>query len=128
MKIINLKFKYRNNAIISVLSSLSINRALIIIGHFSFLILFFLSIFYYKQRIVFIDTVFQFFKIVNFGQFNIEAGRYSAVFSQIPLLLGVKAHLSLRLLMLIYSISFIAIYNSLYFPAMHKAKLLSSLN
>jgi len=106
----------------SALCSLSINRYLIIIGHFSFLVLLFLSIYYYKERVVFIDTVFQFFKIVNFEKINIEADRYSALLTQIPLLLGVKAHLSLRSLMLVYSMSFIVVYYIVFILCVHTFK------
>ncbi len=100
----------------------SIRRVSIIIGHFFFLMLFMLAILYSKERVVFIDTVYQFFKIVNFGKFNIEAGRYSAFLTQIPLILGIKTQLSLRSLLMIYSISFILVYYLVFILCVHVFK------
>jgi hypothetical protein len=95
------------------------NKTFIIAGHACFMILLLLSVFYYKERIAFFDNVFYLFKIVNFGKINIEAGRYGAFLSQLPLLAGLKLHLSLKNLMLIYSISFILIYYLVYIICVH---------
>jgi hypothetical protein len=56
------------------------------------------------------DCSFQFFKLVNDGTFNIEAGRYGVFLSQIPTLIGVKLGLPLNILVYIYSASFIVLY------------------
>jgi hypothetical protein len=89
-------------------------RSYSIIGHTGFLILLVLSVYFYKERMVFIDNVYYLFKIVNFEKFNLEAGRYGAFLSQIPVLLGVKVKLSLKALMVVYSISFIFLYYGIY--------------
>jgi hypothetical protein len=86
------------------------NKGLLIQGYFAFLILFTFSILFYKERILFFDTVFQFFKILNFEKFNIEADRYSAIVSQIPLLLSLKMNLSIETCMYIFSVSFVVLY------------------
>ena len=99
--------------------NINTKKALRLTGHISFLLLILLSIIYYKERVVFIDTVFQFFKIVNFGKFNIEADRYSAILTQVPLLMGLKAHLSLRSLLFIYSITFTVFYYLIFILCVH---------
>jgi len=97
-------------------------KILIYTGHCSFLVLLVLSIIYYKERVVFIDTIFQFFKIVNFEKFNIEAGRFSTFVSQIPLLLAIKANVGLKSLMWIYSISFIILFYGIFVLCTHTLK------
>ncbi len=75
---------------------------------FIFLILF--SLFFAKERIINSDAGFYFFKLVNFGHFNIEHGRYSAFISQLPVLAGIKLGLNLKSLLYIYSVSFIVLF------------------
>ena len=82
----------------------------LLIGHLSFIILFLLSFIFFRERILFADTAFQFFKIVNFEKINIEASRYGAVLPQIPVLLSMKLGVSLKWLTIIYSGSFILLY------------------
>lgn len=86
----------------------------ILFGHLSFIILLFASVYYYKERIIFFDSAFQFFKIVNFEKVNIEAYRYGAVLPQIPVLIAIKLGCSLKLLTIIFSVSFIALYYSIF--------------
>jgi hypothetical protein len=92
----------------------STNKKLILLGHAFFIILFLSALYFYQERVLFIDTVFHFFKITNFDKVNIEAGRYTPILTQIPLLLGIKFNLSLKSLMLIYSLSFILLYYLIY--------------
>lgn len=103
-----------------------ITRSFKYIGHGGFLILFALSIVFFKERIVFIDNVFYLFKIIHFGKFNLEAGRYGAFISQIPLLIALKANLSLKGLILVYSASVVLIFYGVYFLCTHTLKNLAS--
>lgn len=82
----------------------------LLLGHLSFAVLFILSILFYKERILFADSAFQFFKIVNFEKINIEASRYGAILPQLPVLLAIKLGVNLKWLTLIYSTSFILLY------------------
>ena len=75
---------------------------------FIFLLIF--SLIFAKERIINSDAAFYFFKLVNFGHFNIEHGRYSAFISQLPLLAGVKTGLNLKILLYIYSASFVILF------------------
>jgi hypothetical protein len=82
----------------------------ILLGHLSFLVLLIASVYYYKERILFADSAFQFFKIVNFEKINVEAYRYGAILPELPVLLAMKLGISLKLLIITYSVAFIALY------------------
>lgn len=82
----------------------------ILIGHASFLIMAILSVVFYKERILFADTSFQFFKLLNFEKVNIEAGRFGAILPQFPLLLAMKLGIGIKGLAIIFSFSFVLMY------------------
>jgi hypothetical protein len=102
------------------------NQPLLILGHLSFFLLFILSIYFFKERIIFSDTAFQFFKIVNFEKLNIEASRYGAILPQIPLLLAMKLGINLKWLTIIYSASFILLYYLIFVCCAHFLKNVSA--
>lgn len=84
--------------------------AFVLLGHLSFLVLLVASVYYYKERILFADSAFQFFKIVNFEKINVEAYRYGAILPELPVLLAMKLGFSLKLLIVTYSVAFIGLY------------------
>ena len=84
--------------------------AFILLGHLSFLVLLIASVYFYKERILFADSAFQFFKIVNFEKINVEAYRYGAILPELPVLLAMKLGFSLKLLIITYSVAFIGLY------------------
>lgn len=86
------------------------NFPLIILGHIAFAILFLFSAYFYKERIIFTDSAFQFFKIINFERINIEAHRYGAILPQLPVLFLTKSAINLKWLTIIYSCSFTLLY------------------
>ena len=86
------------------------NWAFIILGHLSFLVLLIASVYFYKERILFADSAFQFFKIVNFEKINVEAYRYGAILPELPVLFAMKLGFSLKLLIITYSVAFIGLY------------------
>lgn len=94
----------------------------IILGHLSFMALFLASVYFYKERILFADSAFQFFKIINFEKFNVEAARYGSVLPEIPLLMAVKLGLNLKMLTIIYSVSFIGLYYLVFILCVHWLK------
>lgn len=87
-----------------------IDERFILLGHFSFFVLLIASVYFYKERILFADSAFQFFKIINFEKINVEAHRYGAILPELPLLLALKLGANLKLLTIIYSVSFISLY------------------
>jgi hypothetical protein len=79
-----------------------------------FLILLIFSVIFFKERIFYYDSAFQFFKIIFFNSFNIEADRYSTFITQIPALLALKLGFPLKSISIIYSASFIVLYFSIF--------------
>lgn len=91
------------------------NKHILFLGLISFFILFFISFYFYQERVVYFDTAFQLFKIINFQDFNLEANRYSTLITQIPVLLGLKIfHLPIKWLMIILSASYILVFFIVY--------------
>ena len=84
------------------------------IGILSFTGLIALSVIFYRERVCFIDSAFQFFKLVNFEKFNVELNRYTAYLPQIPLWLAIRSGLSLKALACVYSISYMVLYFALF--------------
>lgn len=82
----------------------------VILGYLSFVLLCLASVYFYKERILFADSAFQFFKIINFEKINVEAYRYGAVLPEIPVILAIKLGFNLKLLTIIFSVSFIFLY------------------
>lgn len=74
-----------------------------------------LSIVFLNERILNVDNSFSFFQIVNNQTFWFPENRWGVVFSQIPLLMGVKLQLPLTLLIFIYSVSFPLLYVAMAF-------------
>jgi hypothetical protein len=98
------------------------NLSLALIGHFSFLVLFIFSVYFFRERILFSDTAFQFFKIVNFEKINIEASRYGAILPQIPVLIFMNLGVGLKWLTIIFSASFILLYYLIFIGCTHLLK------
>ncbi len=107
---------------LSTISEEKINRPYLILGYIFFIVLFTLSILFFKERILFSDSAFQFFKIANFETLNIEASRYGAILPQIPVLLAIKAGINLKWLVIIYSVSFILLYFLIFLCCVHLLK------
>ena len=82
----------------------------VLLGHLCFFVLLVASVYFYKERIIFADSAFQFFKIVNFEKINIEAYRYGAILPELPLLMAMKLGFNLKLLLITYSVAFVALY------------------
>lgn len=86
------------------------NRLPGVLGHLCFFVLLVASVYFYKERIIFSDSAFQFFKIVNFETINVEAYRYGAILPELPLLLAMKLGFGLKMLLITYSAAFVALY------------------
>jgi hypothetical protein len=85
-----------------------------IIGHFYFGALIILAVLFYKERIIYCDAANFIFKIINSGTFNFEAHRYGIALTQILPIIAIKLNLSLRTILLLYSVSFILVYYLLF--------------
>lgn len=84
-------------------------KSLIFIGHFAFLITSILVILFYKERSFFVDSGELIFEMLNEGRGKPFMGRYSMYITEIIPLLAIKAGLSLKSVLIIYSLSFIFI-------------------
>jgi len=82
----------------------------ILLGHSAFLVLFFLAIYYYLERTIFVDPACSAFKILYYQNFASEASRYVAVIPQGLPLLAIWLHLPLKVVLCLYSMSFILLY------------------
>jgi len=92
-----------------MIKRLPITKIFFLIANIFFLLSAILAVYFYKERILYIDSAFQIFQILNFENFNIEASRYGVVFTQILPLLAIKLGLSLKSILIITSLSFILI-------------------
>lgn len=95
------------------------NKGIILLGFLAFGSLFVLSIVYFKERIIFLDPVFQLAYMIRDGGFAIQVNRYAAVLTKIFPYLAIKLSLPLYAITLIYSVSFV-IYNFLIFIVIAK--------
>ncbi len=68
------------------------------------------AVFYYKERMLFIDSPHVFFRIVNDGHLQIEEHRYGSFITQMFPLLGSILHIPFKLLLILYSASFYIFY------------------
>lgn len=74
---------------------------------FLFLIFGGLSIYFFKERILFVDSAAQIFKIVNLEKINVEAHRYTSALPDFLPVLLVKLNVGLRWVTIAYSFAFV---------------------
>lgn len=65
---------------------------------------------YFRERICFADTSHMLFKLIRLETFNIEAGRYPQIITQVLPLVAIYLKLPLTWIMMAYSISFPLLY------------------
>ena len=80
------------------------------LGQLMFLFLFVMALLFYLERTIFVDPCYAVFNILYYRDYIVEAGRTAAVFPQTLALLAVKLELPLKVILGIYSISFILLY------------------
>src|SRR5688500_6624249 len=97
-------------------------RHLIILGHLSLIITAILAIYFFKERVLFVDPGQQLFEMINEQNFKVFVGRHSMMINQTIPLIGIKMGLSLKTLMILYSISFVIIYYLCFLLSVYKFK------
>jgi hypothetical protein len=85
-------------------------RKLYFVGIVGYLVMLILSILFYKERIIFLDTSFALFHIARTSTFSLYASRCGALLTQILPVLAVKTGTSLNTVALCYSIGFTLYY------------------
>ncbi len=83
-------------------------------GHVIFIILGILSIYFYTERIINTDAANYAFHLLNYEEFCIAHKRYGAFISQLIPLLAIKLGISVDNFLLLYSVSFIILFYSIY--------------
>lgn len=84
-------------------------------GFAAYFIMFILSLVFYKERTIFLDTAFNLFYIINKRGFAIQIYRFGDLITQLLPHLAVKAGMPLDIVLQLYSVSFVLFYSCLYF-------------
>jgi hypothetical protein len=69
-----------------------------------------LAFVYYKERALFLDSSYVLFRIVNDGHLAIQENRFGSFITQIVPLIGSKLHLSIKTIVIAYTVSFNVFY------------------
>lgn len=93
-----------------------------ILGYAFFAAFFVITWVYYKERMIPFDGAFQCFKLIDAQWFNIEAGRFGVIVTQILPLLALKVGATLENILRIYSISFVAVQFIIFLVLYYKLK------
>lgn len=91
-----------------------------LIGHLCFLVMLYFALTYYQERLLNYDSAWYIFQITNYEKMLL--GRPAAVFNQILPFLAVKLGLSLKLVFITFSSSFVFIYYSIFLLIVRKMK------
>ncbi len=97
-------------------------KYLIWLGHLSLLVTAILAVFFYKERVFFVDPGQQLFEMINEGGFKVFVHRYSMVINQSIPLLAIKLGLPLKYITIAYSLSFVIIFYICYLIAVYGFK------
>ncbi len=76
------------------------------------LVLLVMSLIFFKERMLYIDAPHMLFRIINDGRFHIEEHRYGSFISQLFPWIGIRLHIPLMGLMILYSAGFYIFYLS----------------
>ena len=90
-------------------------KRLYFIGIAAYVIMLILSILFYKERIIFLDTAFSLFHIVKDNSFSIQVYRFGDVFSQLLPVLASNAGLSWNVAIMLYSFGYMLYYFACFF-------------
>ncbi|MCX6258320.1 MAG: hypothetical protein NTW49_10565 [Bacteroidia bacterium] len=93
-----------------------------ITGHVIFLIMLIFSAFFYLERMVYADTAYYIFRMLNTAGLSVEHGRDTMVLLQLLPVLAIKLHFSLKTVVMLYSVSIILIYYLLFNIAVYVLK------
>ncbi len=101
-------------------------RLLRFTGHLFFLGYFLLALLLYKERALYADSAFQLFKMIQFGGFEIEASRYSTYLVKFFTVFAIQSGLSLKAVMIIFSLSYPFVYYLVFLLCVYVYKDLAS--
>ncbi|KXK41971.1 MAG: hypothetical protein UZ11_BCD004001609 [Bacteroidetes bacterium OLB11] len=98
-------FKRQNN----------IENYLTIFGLIAYAVMLILAVYFYKERTILCDTSTQLFEILNKHSFAIQVQRFGAAITQVFPLTASILGLSLKSVLIAYSVSYIIFYGSVFF-------------
>ncbi|MCL2247273.1 MAG: hypothetical protein FWC10_09240 [Lentimicrobiaceae bacterium] len=78
----------------------------LLVGHGTFIILLIFSVIFVNERVLFIDSAYQLFEMIQRCGFQQNVRRYSMFLAELLPLLAIKLQLSLKIVVLFYSVSF----------------------
>jgi len=81
-----------------------------LLGHGAFLVLFFLAVFFYLERTLYVDTNYMAFNLLYYKDFFCSGQRYASQIPQVLPLLAIGFHLPLKVVLALFSVSFILLY------------------
>lgn len=84
------------------------------LGYLIWLVLLFFSIYFYQERVLFLDAGFLVFKLINEGFPQIFHFRFSNVFVEILPWIGIQLGLPLKWIMILYSASYLLFFGMIY--------------
>ena len=84
------------------------------LGYFIWFVMAIMSVVFYKERATLMDGGFQLFELINGGEFGIYHYRLTNPLTQVLALAAVKLNLSLKLVMIAYSLNFILFFALIY--------------
>ncbi|MDB5272749.1 MAG: hypothetical protein JWO58_1116 [Chitinophagaceae bacterium] len=93
-----------------------------ILGYVFFAVFFVIAWVYYKERMLPFDGAFQCFKLIDTQAFNIEAGRFGVLLTQVLPFLALKVGATLETVLRLFSLSFIAIQFIIFLILFNKLK------
>ncbi len=93
------------------IASVIINNS--IIEHLLFIVLLILSVVFYQERL-FADSGYYLINVINNNSFWVEHNRFILIFSQILPVVGVKLRLSLKLILLLYSVGHVLFFYAIF--------------
>ncbi|MCX7744123.1 MAG: hypothetical protein N2167_06115 [Flavobacteriales bacterium] len=91
-------------------------------GHLAMITLLVFSVVFFVERCTFLDPSFQLFEMINREGFKYYVHRYSMVINQVLPVIAIKSGLSLKWIMLSYSVSFVVIYYFCFILGLHVLK------
>ena len=97
-------------------------KQLILFGHLSLITTAILALYFYKERVLYVDPGQQLFEMINTGGYKTYVSRYSMYINQTIPLMAIRLGLSLRTIMIAYSLSFVVVYYTCFLISVYKFK------
>jgi hypothetical protein len=82
------------------------NNRYLLLGHLTFFVLFIFSFVFANERVLFMDSAYQIFDMINSGGFHQSVRRYSMYLSELLPWLAIRLNLPLKVVIFSYSASF----------------------